>query len=487
MKREIPNAPHRRQFLKGIAGGAALISGGTWAGFKALAQNPPSCPTPPAGGTVFKAGQDTRPIVERLSISKLSSSQLAELQKAFAALRALPSTDPRTWILQADLHALFCDQCSDDKTQIHGTWSFFPWHRAYLYFFERILGSLVNDLNNFRLPFWDWENYRSMPSPYRLPASTSNSLYDPNRYSVIASGGNLPSSDGTTSRIKVLDGITDFATFGGTATSGGACESNPHDLIHDDVGLQTSPWHDMGNLGYASRDPIFFAHHANLDKLWYNWNALSSSHPGEYENPTDSAFLSLRWSFYDYNKQLVSISAADVLNFTTNLRYSYPTPVYYNTSTSAAAPEEGVAVTEQQRTAPEITTYSARLVYSNSRPGPIVDVTYGVKVSLIQAAQQHKTVLMVLRGVTLPEDMVGAYDVVSVHGNSVKHLGSVAVVGHDMHMHTRKLAVVLDATEALEDLFDSSKPAFITLVARQGGARVPLNAEDIELRVLSSQ
>ena len=30
-------------------------------------------------------------------------------------------------------------------TQIHGSYSFFPWHRAYLYFHEKILGALLKD------------------------------------------------------------------------------------------------------------------------------------------------------------------------------------------------------------------------------------------------------------------------------------------------------------------------------------------------------
>jgi hypothetical protein len=84
----------------------------------------------------------------------------------------------------------------------------------------------------------------------------------------IARGGALPTNAGTAARIALLDGITDFATFPGTARSGGACESNPHDPIHDDIGLHTSPFHDMAHLGYAAHDPIFFAHHCNIDKIW---------------------------------------------------------------------------------------------------------------------------------------------------------------------------------------------------------------------------
>src|SRR4051812_41343223 len=271
----------RRGFLQH----AALISGAAalgdtqkiFAGFTALAQDPPSaCPAPPAGGTAFVPGSDTRPIVLRKSISSLTASELTRLHDAYAALRALPASDKRTWILQADLHALYCDSCDNWSKEIHGSWNFFPWHRAYLYYYERILGSLVGDIDHFRLPYWDWTTTRTLPGPYSSPAASSNSLWNGNRDSGMAGGGKLPSSDGTTARIDTLNLLQDFATFGGDAFSGGSTEDDPHGVIHMDVGRSTDPYHDMGNLGFAARDPLFFTHHGNLDKVWSNWNALST-------------------------------------------------------------------------------------------------------------------------------------------------------------------------------------------------------------------
>src|SRR5436190_2031106 len=108
MTYEKPGPPHRRKFLKGIGvGGAAFVSNGLWPS-TALGQTPPNCPPAPVNGTPFKPGQDTRPIVQRKSVSSLSSSQIAQLRLAFAKLRALPSSDNRTWVLQADMHAMYC-------------------------------------------------------------------------------------------------------------------------------------------------------------------------------------------------------------------------------------------------------------------------------------------------------------------------------------------------------------------------------------------
>jgi Common central domain of tyrosinase/Polyphenol oxidase middle domain/TAT (twin-arginine translocation) pathway signal sequence len=476
----------RRQFLTGIAaGGAAIATGGLWTPSAARGQNPPNgCPPAPVNGTPFRRGQDTRPVVQRKSVSSLSSSQIAQLRLAFSKLRSLPSTDNRRWVIQADMHAMFCQACNNGTHQsVHGSWAFFPWHRAFLYYYERILGSLVGDINNFRLPYWDWENQRSLPWFYRSPAGSSNSLYDVSRYAPINGGAALPTNDGSAARIAVLDGITDFATFGGTASRGGACESNPHDPIHDDIGLHASPFHDMGHLGWAARDPIFYAHHGNIDKIWSNWNALSATSPTPaYRNPTDPAFLSERWNFYDEHGRVVSISAADVLNYSSYLRYSYPTPTTAHRSTALSS---SVAVP----TAPVVNMYEARLNYSGNglRPGPALDLSYTVKTSLVQAVREQSSVAIVLRGVPVPENATGVFDIMSVRGSSMKHLGTLAVVADAMRMGTLPKTVVLDATDAIDDLVDASNPARITVVPREGNANFTLRAEEMDVRVISRQ
>ncbi|KAL5217106.1 hypothetical protein ABZP36_017790 [Zizania latifolia] len=63
--------------------------------------------------------------------------------------------------------------------QIHFSWFFFPFHRAYIYFFERIVRKLLGD-PRFALPFWSWD----VPEGMRLPlafANASSPLYDPFR------------------------------------------------------------------------------------------------------------------------------------------------------------------------------------------------------------------------------------------------------------------------------------------------------------------
>jgi hypothetical protein len=105
----------------------------------------------------------------------------------------------------------------------------------------------------------------------------------------------------------------DFTEFGGTATGSGIPEGAPHGSVHVDVDG------DMGFFETAAKDPVFYAHHSNVDKIWSDWNKGSSSHT----NPTSSAFLNLSWNFYDENKVWRSITAAQVLNHENQLRYVY--------------------------------------------------------------------------------------------------------------------------------------------------------------------
>ncbi|RZS18372.1 hypothetical protein BHM03_00050620, partial [Ensete ventricosum] len=50
---------------------------------------------------------------------------------------------------------------------------------------------------------------------------------------------------------------------------GGSLENVPHGPIHVWTGDRSqSDQEDMGNLYSAARDPLFFAHHSNIDRIW---------------------------------------------------------------------------------------------------------------------------------------------------------------------------------------------------------------------------
>jgi polyphenol oxidase len=241
----------------------------------------------------------------------------------------------------------------------------------------------------------------------------------------------------------------------------------------------------MGHLGFAGRDPIFYSHHGNIDKIWSRWNARSATTTTPaYRNPTDPAFLSERWNFFDESQRVVSISAADVLNHQNNLRYSYP-----SSSTSSVSTPISPEITVSTAAAPLVSTHPARLSYSGTgiAAAPALDVSYSAKTSVLEAVSQQASVMIVLTGVTVPENAIGVFDIMSVRGSRTAHLGLLAIVADTMRMTPLPRTVVLDATDAAHDLLDTSNPARITLVPREGNGSFTLQAEDAELRVVSQR
>jgi polyphenol oxidase len=293
----------RGRFISGLtAGTGALLVRGA----PAVAQ-PYNCFRP---GPRTRATPWTKPdlkVLERKAAWSLSAADanVVKLRAAYKKMQALPQSDPHSMIAQRNMHAYYCDDCPNISTnqQIHGSYRFFPWHRAFLYFHERILGSLIGDFS-LRLTYFDWEvaAHRAMPPIYTAPGQ---SLLHPR---ALPNGSPVyPASDFTIVPSMMTYVVDDFM---GDAGAGGTPEGKPHDYGHTAMG------DDMGVLNTAAFDPIFFCHHGNVDRMWASWQHY---HPGV---DPGGAYSTLRFSFWDENKKWVSIGVADVAD-TTNLGYTY--------------------------------------------------------------------------------------------------------------------------------------------------------------------
>ncbi|MBK8378194.1 MAG: tyrosinase family protein [Nitrospira sp.] len=148
---------------------------------------------------------------------------------------------------------------------------------------------------NFRLPYWDWfSSHRKLPGAYSDPNDNSKPTVE--RDPQHGPDGRNPEEDvGEEDVMEAALTADTFTEFGGTASGSGIPEGTPHGAVHVDVGG------DMGFFDSAGKDPVFYAHHANVDKMWSDWNKASSIHT----NPTATAFLNLTWNFYDENKVAV--------------------------------------------------------------------------------------------------------------------------------------------------------------------------------------
>jgi polyphenol oxidase len=72
-------------------------------------------------------------------------------------------------------------------------------------------------------------------------------------------------------------------------------------------------------LSTAANDPLFYAHHANLDRLWENWRSDPLRRSSE---PSVGAFLEQRFPFPWLDGTVITVSVADTLD-TRRLGYKY--------------------------------------------------------------------------------------------------------------------------------------------------------------------
>ncbi|CAA0836665.1 Unknown protein [Striga hermonthica] len=222
------------------------------------------------------------------------------------------------------------------------SWLFFPFHRWYLYFFERICARLLDD-DTFALPFWNWDDPSGMeiPAPFDVPGSP---LHDRRRNQT-----HLPPAvadlnwDGSPTGLSpekqryynlsvmykqmVTNGVTPRLFMGQPFKAGddinslngaGSIETAPHNTLHVWTGDPREPnVENMGVFYSAARDPIFYTHHANIDRLWTIWAEKLGG-----KVFTDPDWLETSFVFYNEDKKPVRVKIKDCLNFS-RLGYAY--------------------------------------------------------------------------------------------------------------------------------------------------------------------
>lgn len=279
------------------------------------------------------------------------SPELEWYARAVAEMRRRPFQDPTSWAFQGAVHGYRQNTSPwpslvqpprpsfpDWERCQHQTWFFLPWHRGYLAAFEAIVASIVEALggpSEWALPYWNYSDgsvdARRMPRAFigqRLPDGSDNPLWSPRRLNfdsdpnyripagIVDTGPALAIPDFTSGSTGVPPGFggpaTGFMHFGFT---NGELENQPHNLVHDAIGGL------MGNPNTAGLDPIFWLHHANIDRLWQVW----VQQPGAGGNPNTPAWLSnVPFSLYYASGSQWTFTSRDVLDTRTVLHgYEY--------------------------------------------------------------------------------------------------------------------------------------------------------------------
>ena len=265
------------------------------------------------------------------------SETLLWYARAVARMQERPLTDPTSWAYQAAVHGLdppgqdpeFWDQCQ------HQTWYFLPWHRGYLFWFEQIVQTAIDEIGggptDWALPYWNYSlddaQARVLPEPFRdakTPDGKKNPLRVARNPGVNEGEEIFPAGDLDVSALDLprfqADPFGGSAGFGGPATGFshagtrfGELEAVPHGAVHVDIGgLMSDP-------ATAAGDPIFWLHHANIDRLWEIWRQTAG-----HTEPTSGKWRDLTFKLHDAQRAVVSFSAKQMLDTTAApLSYRY--------------------------------------------------------------------------------------------------------------------------------------------------------------------
>ena len=321
--------------------------------------------------------------------------------RAIGTMKARDAGDETSLEYQAQIHGMpdlgqpdrFRGQCQ------HRCWFFLPWHRLYLHWFEQIVLAAVradDDVDDetkaaWALPYWDYSEpgqRATLPSAFREPQLDSgdeNPLFVPSRNQNVNDGIELDTFDTdiwkamaeqTFSRPRPEGG------FGGAATGfnhldqdvnrfTGKLEATPHNSVHGAVGGL------MAGFATAGLDPVFWMHHANIDRLWVVWLGQEDQ---ERKNPDPaSSWGTTESHFHDAGKNTVKGSASTALDTAEDLGYEYedttlPAPPIRRRRTRVPSepppdhPPELVGATEE---AVELTGATARVAVPVGEPtGP---------------------------------------------------------------------------------------------------------------------
>jgi plastocyanin len=380
----------------------------------------------------------------RRNVYELSDGEIASLRRGVAVMKQRTPADPTSWIFQANLHAVPALPEENLWCQ-HWSWFFLPWHRMYLYLFERILRDASGD-PTLTLPYW---NYSDVLEQRVLPralgdefdaAGIPNPLFEVRRAPGI-NDGSVPLTEETIQYLPSLQNYTRFEALSDTEISfggrrimdpdsrgpiAGSVEGTPHGGVHNEVGgltgifehtfdtagdfeyrcslhptetgkievragapepeeaivrianpdsesesvfdppVLTVPvgaavlWGNldldnphsvtalndtfdsglleppglMGDPRLAARDPTFWLHHANIDRLWNRWLDRGE---GRANPITDCEWMDEEFPFYDESGAKVLMSAKQVLDMVNCLGYRYD-------DDPIVAPVEGAAI-----------------------------------------------------------------------------------------------------------------------------------------------
>jgi tyrosinase len=443
-----------------------------------------SDPRDPDGGAPVRVRRDIWGLEEEQAwhpVTRAYARAVGQLQKRAA-------TDPTGWTYQAQIHGMpgfrqpddFRGQCQ------HNSWSFLPWHRLYLYWFERIVRSCVEadpevddeTTRAWALPYWNYSvggTRSSLPEAFREPTmrdgSGPNPLFVAQRNQFINDGEEL---DPRAIRLREALAPLTFAVprpdggFGGAATgwnhrnqdvnfAAGSLEQTPHGDVHMEVGGL------MSQFSTAAFDPVFWLHHANIDRVWESWR----HELGRPDPDATSSWGTTGFGFHDEQGAEVTGTAADVLDIAAQLQYRYEdisVPAFdrrgrrgrVEEPVPADTPAELIGATEEPL---RLSGSSQDVTFPVGRPTGPADRRGGAPAQLILAVEGIEQIesgdppdVTYAVYVNMPEDLPGDADPEDYYAGNVNFFGIAEPAPGDSDTEAHALRRSFDITDLVEGL-----------------------------------
>lgn len=228
----------------------------------------------------------------------------------------------------------------------------------------------------------------------------------------------------------------------------------------------------MGVFYSAGRDPIFYSHHANIDRIWNVWKSEFGGNDFD-----DQDWLKSEFVLFDENKNPVSVKVEDCLNTAEQLGYIYE---------DVGVPWKDSKPTPRRSRAQRLAAKKQLGLRNDDVKFPLV---LGFRVVRIEVKRPRKSrsrqekkkaeELLVIEGIELEYDgqKPVKFDVIVdddddgklVRAKNTEFAGSFVSVPHSSHGMKMKTNLKLALTDLLDDLeADHDDSIMVTLVLRTG-------------------
>lgn len=301
-----------------------------------------------AAAALYPIGSRAADIVQvRRSLADLvreNSPAIESYRRAVGVMMARSVTDKSSWRFQANMVGVAAREVVGETLPLAKYWRqsprksyfFLAWQRMQLYFFERILRRASGD-PAFALPYWAYDDPRqlALPEPFRPGSDQRETPVSQRRNALARAFRHAPFEHGTRALVDMssdfeaalslgdfvaADPLNPRSGFGGVRVpdpkqfaAPGAIEAL-HNRFHLSIGHDG----DLASPATAARDPVYWLHAANIDRIWVKWTARGGVAPID-----DDIWMKTPFTFVDENGDDRVMTGADVLDTQMQLGYRY--------------------------------------------------------------------------------------------------------------------------------------------------------------------